>query len=135
MVRARSMCCAVGTTAARHIVRVLLTSLTIILAGCWSTSPNDIPGKYTLRDEWGHAELVLMPSGGLVEVIYNKGQTHRLEGSWEYTSEHRLIRHPCFRIDHDGVAGRIDLCTQSVSSSLGGVEISVDPNFGLSYRK
>ena len=108
-----------------------------VLGGCWHASSSDIPGRYEAHEAWGDAKLVLDRRGGTKEEVrLRTGRVLTLIGRWEL-EEGTLSRLPCLGLRHDGVDEKpIGVCLYSVNGyGVGHVEISLDPSFGLAYRK
>ncbi len=117
--------------------RIWLLAVVFNLAGCWFAKESDIPGKYTVTQNWGTGHLELRAGGTYIEEVSTKeGLRKTVEGKWKFTDDRRrLIRSPCLNIDHKGVHELVDYCDQSVNRSIGHIQIELEPDFGLAYLK
>ncbi len=115
-----------------------LLSLILFLGGCYAVKPSDIPGRYVAKADWGEVVLELRRDGTFVEAAtLTDGSNRRIEGKWKFT-DHRISRSPeCLGINHSGISKQNwSGCTSSVSGHAAlHLEISIDPDFGLAYRK
>jgi hypothetical protein len=112
--------------------------LGVLLLGCWPAKQTDLPGQYVVEGDWGKSVLDLRTDGSFVEeAMLKNGGTKRVEGKWKFMPRFNVSRAPCLRIDHSGIAeDNWDGCNQSVNGyGIGHVEISLDPDFGVAYRK
>lgn len=66
----------------------------------------------------------------------NHTQTSKIEGKWRYT-DHTLVRQPCLQVKQEALGTKpSDLCIQSVEVyGTGQVEIGIEPDRGVAYRK
>ena len=68
-------------------------------------------------------------------VVEKNGRLDRLSGKWKFENG-RIILTPCFGFTHDPLPERSDACDYSVEGfGLNSVEISLDPDSGIAYRK
>lgn len=109
---------------------VLLIVLLLVSVACTPSSSRELFGRYQLESDAGRSALVLGPDGNFSQTI----ATERIEGSWNYSSGHVLLR-PCLSVARDGFGKRIDMCSMDASRTPLGIDLSVDPDFGVAFRK
>jgi hypothetical protein len=68
-------------------------------------------------------------------VVEKNGRVDRLSGNWEF-KDGRITLTPCLGFTHDPPAAPADSCDYSVEGfGLSSVEISLDPDSGIAYRR
>lgn len=112
---------------------VMLSSI-----GCTPVRDSWIPGRYEVQvQHGGSGTLVLRPDGTLSEEVRPvDGPARQIEGTWERFSRTSIDRTPCFAISYRGVTDEThEGCSSSITWVLGAVQIGIDPDYGVAYRK
>jgi hypothetical protein len=108
----------------------------VYTAGCRPARESELPGKYVAKTDWGESTLALKNDHTSEEVMTTKeGTVEKVNGTWEL-KDGRIILKPCLLINHSPPAGKADFCDYSVEGfGVTGVEIALDPDAGIAYRK
>ena len=109
---------------------VLLSVLLLLPVACTPSSSRELSGRYHAETDAGNSVLVLGPDGTFSQTV----AAERIEGSWGYADGHVVIK-PCLSVARDGFGKRIDVCSMDASRTPVGVELSVDPDYGIAFRK
>jgi hypothetical protein len=122
-----------------RIVALVVPLLLVLLTSCQVTSQS-VPGHYSERFDWGEVTLDLRANGTFVEEATLKdGSQKRVEGKWTFAvrdGESTVERGPCLSLGYERLEKDVySVCGQSVQSTLGSVEIPLDPDHGYAYRK
>ena len=123
---------------ARSAFSTVLILLGLCLTGCYSASEDSLPGRYTVKFDWGESVLELRKDGTFTEEATTKsGSKKRIEGKWSFKDGVNVSRSPCLRLDHTGLDDApVGVCNDSAHRwGLGFVEIALDPDYGYSYQK
>jgi hypothetical protein len=121
----------------RLVLRCALFVLVLYLTGCYSASKESLPGRYTVKFDWGESTLELRKDGTLIEEATVKGgRKRRVEGKWSF-KDRDISREPCLKMDHTGLDDELwPYCTDPARRwGPGVVEITLDPDYGFSYQK
>jgi hypothetical protein len=124
-------------TRARSAFLPVVILLGLFLVGCYRASEESLPGKYTVKFDWGEAVLDLRKDGTFTEEATTRsGTKKRLEGKWSFKDGH-VSREPCLKMDHTGLDDEPwPYCSPGVNRwGPGFVEIGLDPDYGYSYQK
>jgi hypothetical protein len=69
------------------------------------------------------------------EIRVQNRAPERVSGTWEFEGDLLTLK-PCLRMGWKEPDGRIAGCIKGVAvTPLGGVEIAIDSQYGLAYRK
>jgi hypothetical protein len=95
-----------------------------------------VPGKYAVEVNGGTSILVLRADGAMEQLVPVKGgKSERVSGTWTF-KDGFLARKPCLDILWEGEISRADRCVSAVEIlGFGGVQISLDPDHGMAYKK
>jgi hypothetical protein len=118
------------------MLRRCLIVLFLSLMGCREANVADLPGTYHAKGDWGESQLTLNPDHTMEQIVTTPGaEARRLSGKWEAASGHITLI-PCFALAHDRIGEQVVGCSSGFSEFLPGkIEIALDPDFGLAYRK
>jgi hypothetical protein len=122
----------------RRMFHCLRLAPLFCLTGCYSASKESLPGRYTVKFDWGESTLELRKDGTFTEEATVKGGTKkRIEGKWSFNDGINVSRAPCLNLDHADVDDKpVDSCSDSAHRwGAGFVEIAIDPDHGYSYQK
>ena len=122
----------------RRTFHCLLLASILCLTGCYSASKESLPGRYTVKFDWGESTLELRTDGTFTEEATVKGGARkRIEGKWSFNDGINVSPAPCLNLDHTGVDDKpVDGCNDSAHRwGPGFVETAIDPDFGYSYQK
>lgn len=122
----------------KRMFHCLLWALLFCLTGCHSASKESLPGRYTVKFDWGESTLELRKDGTFTEEATPKdGAKRRIEGNWSF-KDGDVSRAPCLKMDHTGLDEELwPYCRdRAIRWGLGSVEIGgLDPDYGYSYEK
>lgn len=123
----------------RWMITIIILLLIVGSVSCYFVGRTSLPGRYRAYDEWGEAFLELSADGTSVETYKPKsGKEVQIRGRWSYDKSLGHWRKPCLGLSHkEGYGGTpYGFCGISAHGyGLRGVEIAIDPDFGLAYRK
>lgn len=120
----------------RMFHRLVLTSL-LCLTACYPATKESLPGRYSVKFDWGESTLELRKDGTFTEeAITGSGTKKRIDGEWSF-KDGRVSREPCVKMDHAGLDDDLwPYCSPGVNRwGPGFVEIAIDPDYGYSYQK
>jgi hypothetical protein len=133
-----------GARSMQKVIRQRMLALFVLLlsissASCYFVRPTSLPGRYRAYDDWGEAFLELRADGTTLEIYKPKsGKEVQLPGRWTYDKELGGWRQPCLGLSHEKGYGGTPYGYCGIHAhgyGLRGVEIAIDPDYGLAYRK
>jgi hypothetical protein len=98
-------------------------------------------GSYVAVTEWGSSTLLLKSDHTFEQTVSTKSGTFKkIDGEWGlYTSgltEAIEFKKRYLAVTHDERGEEVDGAYASIETGLfGGIEISADPDYGISFRK
>ena len=118
-----------------------LLAIIAISGSCRRHEESDIPGKYSIKLNWGMSTLDLRSDHSMdQEVISDKGKTQGVSGKWECSSIGSgcyLVLTPCLELADGSVGLRvISACGYNVEVwRWNGLMLTVASGQGLAYVK
>ena len=124
------------------ILMICVVCLTFALAGCsLRPSDSDLVGTYLASPEWGSSVLILKADHTFEQfVVVGSAPSKRIQGQWSTGPSSRVDSNislvPYLTVTHDvhgadsGGAG-----ASATRGFFGGIEISADPDWGISFEK
>ena len=110
---------------------VMGTMLALLCStSCAPGSSGDVIGKYRAESLSKTSELELKGDGSFSQ----KAGGEVLDGSW-FLERGIVFMKPCLSAAKDDFGRRLDTCSMSAARTPFGMELSVDPDYGIAYRK
>jgi len=110
--------------------------LLVFNTGCRTARESDLPGKYSVKTDWGESTLVLRPDHSMEQVVQTKrGEVKKASGTWELVQGNILSVKPCLEVLHDRGGRLVDGCYTTATVWPNHVEVDLDPDYGLAYSK
>lgn len=118
------------------------TLLSVFLLAC-SLRPqeNDLIGTYLATADWGNSVLILKADHTFEQfVVVGSAPSKRIQGQWSTHFASRvdttILLVPYLTVTHDVHGNDSGGAAASVTKGvLGGIEISADPDWGVSFSK
>jgi ABC-type uncharacterized transport system YnjBCD ATPase subunit len=84
----------------------------------------------------GRVKVVIKADHTFTQAVRTNNEAARtLNGKWEF-KDGSLLLTPCLSVTHDSQGVDADACSSVVEViGFGRAEISLDPDFGIAYRK
>ena len=124
-----------SSVVACHVRAAVLCLAAISTSSCRSVREAELPGAYSANADWGKSTLLLRKDHTMEQTVVEKnGRVDRLSGNWEFKGD-RIILKPCLGFNHAPPADPVDYCDYGVEGFFSSVEISLDPDSGIAYRK
>ena len=107
-----------------------------LMTSCRSAKVTDLPGRYFAKTDWGESTLTLQPNHTMEqEVRVANRQPDRISGTWNFDKDFLTLK-PCLAVKWKVPGERVAACIDGVVlTPLVGVEISIDSQYGLAYKK
>ncbi len=120
-----------------------LCALCFSMMGCLRVKEAEVPGTYTAKAEWGTSSLVLAKDHTFQQTVrLNIGVVKQMRGKWELVGPVKnsvtfsITFIPFLNMQHDRRGSYAPAAFSSITSTLtGGMDIAVDPDWGIAYRK
>jgi len=103
----------------------------------------DVPGTYLAKTSWGNSTLVLAGDGTLQQTVrIGNGEVKHINGHWKLVGpangsmSSNITLGPCFNMQHDRKGIYAPVSFSSIDHhGFRGMEIAVDPDWGISFKK
>lgn len=120
----------------RGVLRLSVVALACAMISCRSARLAEVPGKYAVEVSGGTSTLILRADGTMEQLVPAKGgESERVSGTWTF-EDGFLARKPCLVIRWEAESSRADRCVSAVEvPAFGRVEISLDTDHGIAYKK
>ena len=120
--------------------RILLFSSLLFLFGCSRHSRESrLVGSYRVDADWGSSTLLLKADHTFEQTVSTKsGGFKRTKGEWQLDKRDYGIdfKNSYLCVTHDKQGENADGGYASIEPRLfGGIEISADPDYGISFRR
>ena len=108
----------------------------ILLVGCRPGHVEDIPGKYSAKDEWGESSLILRRDHSMEQEVNTKAGKQKINGKWHF-NDGLVTWAPCISVDGPTPVGTIfaactrELLIVGVSTITISRSFAVQSYFGL----
>jgi hypothetical protein len=114
----------------------LIASCSFLSIGCREARLSELPGKYVVKADFGNGTLILNADHTTDQQFATQGvATEHVRGTWKFDGDFLTLT-PCIDFKPDAGASIVGGCSRGVSVTLSSeVEISVDSQHGLAYRK
>jgi hypothetical protein len=120
-----------------------LCVLCISLIGCTQVKEADVPGTYTAKADWGTSTLVLADDHTFQQTVkLDSGEVKHMNGRWKLIGPvknsvtYSITFVPFLNMQHD----KRGIYAPGAFSSIDqipfrGMEIAIDPDWGITYKK
>jgi hypothetical protein len=120
-----------------------LCVLCFSMIGCMRVKEADVPGTYTAKADWGTSSLILAKDHTFQQTVrLNSGEVKHMNGQWKLIGPvknsvtYSITFIPFLNMQHDKQGVYAPGAFSSITPTLaGGMEIAIDPDWGIEYRK
>jgi hypothetical protein len=117
--------------------------LVFSMVGCLRVKEADVPGTYTAKAEWGTSSLILARDHTFRQTVrLNSGEVKQTNGQWKLVGPVKnsmtfsITFTPFLNMQHDKHGIYAPGAFSSITPTLtGGMDIAIDPDWGVAYRK
>lgn len=119
----------------RLFVSIGFCVLLLLLGSCQPVE-REVPGTYQAQTDWGRPTLLLKHDHTFEQSVReNEGNTKTMSGKWSL-EKGVLTLAPCLAVNHQERDVYVPACGTSMTRlGLSSVEIALDPDAGIAYRK